>query len=159
MTFAYSCFAIPGQRGGQRHLSSLASKVNRVSPSSSLRAIASFPVSSTSDPAVQQKQKPVKIKTRLSSGSNLAARVSGKLEEGDIRGAIRMASSDETIAPFDGVTAAALRVKHPARASSNSMTPTPKSDSCLCNKLTSWWLSSGLCQGPLVVWMACVLST
>ena len=29
MTFAYSCFAIPSQRGGQRHLSNLASKVNR----------------------------------------------------------------------------------------------------------------------------------
>ena len=55
MTFAYSCFAIPGQRGGQRHLSSLASKVNR--------AIASFPASSTPDPALQQKQKLTKIKT------------------------------------------------------------------------------------------------
>ena len=40
--------------------------------------------------------------------------------------------SDETIAPFDDVPAEALRVKHPARASSDSMTPTPKSDSCLC---------------------------
>ena len=58
--------------------------------------------------------------------------MSGKLEEGDICGAIRLASSDETIAPFDDVTAEALRVKHPARASSDSMTPTPKSDLCLC---------------------------
>lgn len=50
----------------------------------------------------------------------------GRLEEGDIGGAIRLASSDETIAPFDDVTAEALRVKHPAQVLSDSMTPNSK---------------------------------
>ena len=38
LTFTYACFSVPGQRGGKRHLSSLASKVNA--------ALACFPATS-----------------------------------------------------------------------------------------------------------------
>ena len=117
LTFSFSCFGIPGQRGGKRHLSSLASKVNA--------AIANFPAVST--PPVQQQKV---VKTRPPS-DNIAARVSAKLEDGDIRGAIRLASSDDSIAPFDDITAAALRLKHPARAASNTVPPSPSVDRCL----------------------------
>lgn len=102
MSFTFTCFAVPGQRGGQRHHNSLASKVNA--------AIASFPASSV------PVQHPKPFKSRQSSESNLASRVSSKLEDGDIRGAIRLAASDDILAPFDDVTAEVLRSKHPHRA-------------------------------------------
>lgn len=117
LAFTYTCFGVPGQRGGQRHHNSLASKVNA--------AIASFPAAS---PSVQPK-KPSRI--RPSTNDNLAARVSSKLEDGDIRGAIRLAASDDTMAPFDDLTAAALRDKHPARAASHVPPPTPDKDRSL----------------------------
>ena len=116
LIFTFSCFGVPGQRGGQRHRSSLASKV--------IAAITSFPVASTP----VQSQKPTKFRP---SSNNLASRVSSKLQDGDIRGAIRLAASDDTMAPFDDVTATALRSKHPARAVSDISPPTPKIDTCL----------------------------
>jgi hypothetical protein len=117
LTFTFSCFGVPGQRGGQRHLNSLASKVNA--------AVASFPVLS----APVQQQKP--SKSRQSSDFNLAARVSSKLEDGNIRGAIRLAASNDTLALFDDVTAEALRSKHPSRVTHDSPLPMPNNDVCL----------------------------
>jgi hypothetical protein len=104
LLFTFSCFGVPGQRGGKRHLSSLASKVNQ--------AIASFS-NPTSSAAMHHQRKPSKCRRQ---SSDLAARVSCKIEDGDIRGAIRLAASDDVMAPFDDVTAASLRTKHPARA-------------------------------------------
>jgi len=65
LLFTFACFNVPGQRGGKRHLSSLASKVNQ--------AVAAFP-SVIPPNSVAKQQKP-----RKSSNSNLAARVSSKL--------------------------------------------------------------------------------
>ena len=50
---------------------------------------------------------------RIFPKDSLAARVSAKLEEGDFRGAVRLASSDATLAPMDNSTFAALQEKHP----------------------------------------------
>ena len=106
-----------GQRGGQRHMKSLASKVNA--------AIGSFLVPLTPVP----RQKPFKNR---SSSDNLAARVSSKLVDGDIRGANRLAASDDTMAPFNDVTAEALRSKYPARAASGAApSPSNINDACL----------------------------
>ena len=44
---------------------------------------------------------------------SMAVRVSAKLEEGDFKGAVRIASSEETLAPPDDTTFAALQDKHP----------------------------------------------
>jgi len=118
LLFTYSCLCVPGQRGGKRHLSSLASKVNK--------AIASFPAVSL--PLSTTQHKTTKQRRPL---DNLAARVSGKLEDGDIRGAIRLAASSDTVAPFDQATADALRVKHPSRSPSVSLQPPPNNDICL----------------------------
>jgi hypothetical protein len=74
LTFSFSCFGIQGQYGGKRHLSSLASKVKA--------ATAKFSAVSTT-PVQQQKV----FKSRPPS-DNIAARVSAKLEDGDIRGAV-----------------------------------------------------------------------
>lgn len=119
LSFTFSCFGVPGQRGGKRHLSSLASKVNQ--------AVAGFPAT-TPPPALHQQ----KLSKHRTPSNNLAARVSGKIEDGDIRGAIRLAASDDTMAPFDDVTAEALRVKHPSRTAPDTRSlPPPSSDSCL----------------------------
>ena len=116
--FASECFAVPGQRGGRQHKGTLATKVNA--------AIASFP---SALPTVQPKPK---SKFRPST-DNLAARVSAKLEDGDVRGAIRLVASDDTMAPFDDITAASLQAKHPPRAVSKTPPPTPSADlPCLC---------------------------
>jgi len=114
LLFTFSCFGVPGQRGGKRHISSLASKINA--------AVASFPSTS---PSVRHPPQPAKLSH---SPDNMAERVSSKLEEGDIRGAIRLAASEDTMAPYDDVTVAALRTKHPARATSETLPPTPNSD-------------------------------
>ena len=119
MSFTFACFSIPGQRGGKRNLNSLASKINA--------AIASFPDVSEQVTSHQQK----KSKSRPSSDFNLASRVSSKLEDGDIRGAIRLAASDDALAPFDDVTADGLRLKHPSRAVSTNPPPSPTNESCL----------------------------
>ena len=50
----------------------------------------------------------------------------------DIRGAIRLVAIDDTTAPFDDVTAAALRTKHSARAAPDIPPPTTTGcDECL----------------------------
>ena len=118
MSFTFACFGVPGHRGGKRHLSSLASKVNQ--------AIASFPTMSA--PPVLNGIKPPKRRTQF---NDIAARMSGKLEEGDIRGAIRLAASDDIMSPFDDVTAAVLREKHPIRAKTGSTPQPPCSETCL----------------------------
>ena len=46
-------------------------------------------------------------------GAQLAARVSAKLEEGDFKGAARLASSEDTLAPLNEATLEALKGKHP----------------------------------------------
>ena len=58
---------------------------------------------------------------------NLTTRMSNKLEDGGLRVTIRLASSDDTIAPFDDVTADALCIKQPPRAASDAQPPPPSS--------------------------------
>ena len=102
LIFGHACFGVPNQRGGRRHSSSLASKVNK--------AIKDF----TSGNCLQLNS--LQSKPRESFKEfNLASRVSSKIEEGDIRGAVRIASSSETLAPFNDVTVAALHQLHPSR--------------------------------------------
>ena len=45
--------------------------------------------------------------------TNLAKQVSSKLEEGDVRGAVRIACSEDTFAELNEETLSALRAKHP----------------------------------------------
>jgi len=47
--------------------------------------------------------------------TTLASRVSVKLDDGGIRGAIRLASSEDTLAPYNSDTIQSLRLLHPAR--------------------------------------------
>ena len=102
--FGNSCFRVPGERGGKRHLSSLASKVNR--------AISDFPAISFT-----KQNKSIPAKARIRTNPSLASCVSAKIEEGDIRGAVRLAISDESFAPQNAETPNALKLLHPPRFS------------------------------------------
>jgi hypothetical protein len=98
----------PGDRGGKKRQPSLTSKVNSV--------LKEYP---------NVKSEPVNVvafrgqrKQRLAVNV-LSARVSAKIEDGDIRRAIRLAASDDITAPHNEVILAALRLQHPSRLSSN----------------------------------------
>jgi hypothetical protein len=66
-----SCLGVPGHRGGKRHLSSLAFKVNQ--------AIGNFP--NATPPAAKHQRKPSQ---RRQQPNNLAARESNNIEHGDM---------------------------------------------------------------------------
>jgi len=53
----------------------------------------------------------------------LAARTSTKLEDGNFRGAVRLACSDDTLAPMNEATFEALQEQHPPPASDSSIPP------------------------------------
>ena len=55
----------------------------------------------------------------------LAMKVSAKIEEGDFRGAIRLASSDETLADASDETYSALHMKHPPSHPDSNIPPSP----------------------------------
>ena len=99
------CFAVPKQGGHRR---SLAARVNRQLQEEAI-------------PLIQ----PVG-RSHFRHGSraplkSLARRVSTKLEEGDYRGAVRAACSDDTIADISEETISVLKAKHPL----------PHPDSCI----------------------------
>jgi hypothetical protein len=72
------CFGVPGERGGKRRLTSLATKISQV--------IREFTSS-----RVVHKIRPVKSHGH---SADLAARVSAKLGKGDVRWAVRLAASN-----------------------------------------------------------------
>jgi hypothetical protein len=78
----------------------LATRVNQ--------AINEFPVVQLSSPTPRRSHPGVR--------PSLAACVSAKIEEGDIRGAVRLASSDDSLAPQNEITAAALTLLHASAA-------------------------------------------
>jgi len=58
---------------------------------------------------------------RSQESSKLAVTVSSKLEDGDVRGVIRLAASDDTLAPFTDATIEELKLKHPPRAANTQL--------------------------------------
>lgn len=116
LSFGSVCFAVPDRRGGKRHQSSLPSRLNA--------AIATFPTQLNADRQLQPSSQVRRCHstTKNRQTDNLAVRVSAKLEDGDICGAIRLAASDETIAPCTQAIADSLRLKHPPRVSHPKLT-------------------------------------
>ena len=109
--FSFHCLALP-KRGGRRR--SLASALNE-----QLRAEA--------DPAPATSQSLRQLSDSRPPRDpliNLAKRVSTKLEEGDYKGAVRIACSDDTIADINDETLSALKLKHPP-AHPDSCFPSP----------------------------------
>ena len=97
LLFSTRCFRHPG-RGGRRW--SLASAVNR-----QLREEA--------DPPPSLQSRPARSLSEDDLAKHLAAQVSEKLEEGDFKGAVRLASSDDSIALVTESTYLALLERHP----------------------------------------------
>lgn len=109
--FPSRCFRQP-KRGGRRR--SLATEVNKC-----INAELACPPASALHIQGHNLHNP---SSRQSSAS-LAARVTSKLEEGDFRGAVRIASSDHTLAEHNDNTLAALKAKHPPAAAEVSDFP------------------------------------
>ena len=107
---------VPGARGGKRHISSLASKVNK--------ALDAYLSTTQSPQPVHQSNT-----RRASTTDNIAARISEKLDDGDVRGAIRLAASDDTMAPHDEHILAALRLKLRIVSSERPVLPAIRDDS------------------------------
>ena len=82
----------------------------------------------------------------------LAGKVSAKLEEGDLRGAVRLACSEETIAEYSDETFSALQAKHPHPSADSVITPLVSqneifdklsvSDSCIAYAIRSFFRGS-----------------
>ena len=96
--FASRCLRAP-KRGG--HLRSLASHVNQM-------------IREEADPEASR-QRSVKQRRRPAQDplDTLAVRVASKLEEGDFKGAVRLASSEDSVAELSDRTLQALKEKHP----------------------------------------------
>ena len=95
--FSSRCLAVH-KSGGHRR--SLASAIN-------------VQLREESDPLPSQFCQSSKYHFPRDSASNLAKQVSSKLEEGDVRVAVRISSSEDTLAELNEETLSALRAKHP----------------------------------------------
>jgi hypothetical protein len=112
LLFGFVCLAVPGQRGGRRHSSKLAGKRNSI--------ISDYPANIEDVSHLQPPQQ-----HRRNGHSSLAERVSAKLEDGDVRGAIRLASSEDTFAQHANNTYEQLRLLHPQRHHCDYAPPSP----------------------------------
>ena len=105
LNFPRRCFRVPG-RGGRRW--NLARLVNQQVAEEN---DPTPPV--TPDPSITHPQRRAS-KSQSDPLHCLATRVSAKLEEGDFRGAVRLACSEDAVAEHNAATIAAMRAKHPA---------------------------------------------
>lgn len=71
--------------------------------------------------------RPPRPSATKSTNDATAKKVEAKLADGDIRGAIRLACSDDTIAPNDDITLSALLTKHPPHPQPTNF-PSPPED-------------------------------
>ena len=111
--------------------------------------------SSEEAPATRDQKKARKPKPSTQSPSEeLSKRVSAKIEASDIKGAIRVASSDEEMVdPSDPAVVDELRKKHPPRSNAVSSIPVPSSESPVVCRVSSvseaiQSFASGSAAGP-----------
>jgi len=123
-----SCLSNPPRGGRSRNLTTLL-----------LRQIESYSTESNrtvSRPTCTSAESEPKLPTRLlrsrdttktnpyQKPEEIAKRATAKLEDGDVRGAIRILSSSETIAPRDAATFETLKTLHPPRPPDRRPAPT-----------------------------------
>ena len=117
LLFCPRCLKVPKRLSRDRH-SSLASLVNKQ-------------LSEEADPPLPPRQ-PSRPSSRLTKKGvkdpmvYLASRVSSKLEEGDFKGAVRLACSEDTIAETCDSTLEALKLKHPLPHPDTLIPPLPE---------------------------------
>jgi len=98
LMFTYCCFGV-SERGGKRHKTTLAnSKVNN--------AFSNFLLTNSQTPLPSRQSKNRRI-DESKTGS-----MSAKIKESDVRGAVRLAVSYDTLAPCSDDAADALRLLH-----------------------------------------------
>ena len=66
-----------------------------------------------------------------SDADNIAKRIEAKCNDGDIRAALRLLTSDDTFSPPSADTVAALQAKHPAAPLGQTLPPPPDNSSAL----------------------------
>ena len=117
------CLSQPQRGGAQRNFTSLVIKqIDR-------SEVGLPPQSSQGRDAPAELTRPTKrgAQSQRSPEEAAASRASAKLEAGDMRGAVRLLCSDETIAPHDAVTLQRLRAKHPPSPLDRRPAPTSTS--------------------------------
>ena len=120
--FPYNCLRVP-KRGGKHQKQSLASKINR--------NIREFFTSHTGVEPARTSRKPAKQRELKPPEEHLRTLVRDKLNNGDAKGAARLASSSDTLAPCTDDTIKALKSKHPPKPPDYQGPPTatPKAES------------------------------
>ncbi len=110
LLFAKFSLYVPDGRGGQKHQASLSNKVNQI--------ISAYPPGVFNKDLEHQKfvSRSNTRKSEVHDSTKLARRISDKIEDGDVRAAIRLASSDDCLVPINDATLNALRDKHPTRS-------------------------------------------
>jgi len=121
LSFGYNVLAVPKRGGNKRSLVKLIQ--GRVA------SWTSSVDSSTNDRTNAQRRQPVRITRRSSEEAEqyLAKAVSSKLEEGNIKAAIRLACSEDKPAPNTAETLSALKKKHPPAATDRRPACSPDS--------------------------------
>ena len=113
LRFCSRCFKVPSRGGHRRSLvAAIARQLDEETDDPS-----ATPVISRGRRTRRPPQDPTKV---------WASRVSMKLEEGDFRGAVRLACSEDTIAASNDATFAALQLKHPPPHPDSSIPPLPQ---------------------------------
>ena len=87
------------------------------------------------------------LKPRADPLNALATRVATKLEEGDYKGAVRLACSEESIADLNEETWAALKAKHPPPHPSTVIPPPPK-ESTSTSPISEAEVAQAICSFP-----------
>jgi len=108
MLFPSCCLKVPGSRGGRKHKKALAGKLNQI-----IRLYPGKPVASNELPRAHRFAVAQKSFNKRTEMERLAARVSEMLEDCDVKGAVRLAASEEIMAPYNQNTVDALISKHP----------------------------------------------
>jgi hypothetical protein len=118
LLFASCCFKIPDggkARGGRGHQASLATKLNET--------IRMYPGRPASQQNIEHGPRR-SIHNKLTPMERLAVSVSAKIEDGDVRGAVRLAASDDMIATYCQETIDELVSKHPRAVAPLQLTAT-----------------------------------
>ena len=116
-SFAPACFARPGREGKSQNLTSLVKRQIEAFDSGASRP----------DNPLTSVRKHAGTRKGVSEAELVARRPSAKLEEGDVKGAIRLLSSRDTLAPATHATLTSLRALHPSAPFDRRAAPTTSS--------------------------------
>ena len=130
--FPFQCLAVP-KRGGKHQKQTLASKINR-----NIREFLEGKEASAERDSPSGKERESKPQEE-----RLRSLISEKINCGDVKGAMRLAMSSDTVAPYTEATITALRSKHPPRPPDAQAAP-PPTPAASCIQFSSQQISEAL---------------